>query len=108
MTTSGMKKSEMLSEATFEVTWEVICKATSEATSEAKSEATSEAKPEATSKAKPEATSKSNEFNRSRLATVWSGPDRSLFWRLLKRLDCTVQSFVGLDWTVPKDRTVRR
>ena len=44
----------------------------------------------------------------SRLATVRSGPDRGLFWRLLKRLDCTVQSFVGLDWTVPKDRTVQR
>ena len=44
----------------------------------------------------------------TRLATVRSGPDRGLFWRLLKRLDCTVQSFVGLDWTVPKDRTVRR
>ena len=43
-----------------------------------------------------------------RLATVRSGPDRGLFWRLLKRPDCTVQSFVGLDWTVPKDRTVRR
>ena len=43
----------------------------------------------------------------SRLATVRSGLDRGLFWRLLKRLDCTVQSFVGLDWTVPKDRTVR-
>jgi hypothetical protein len=42
----------------------------------------------------------------SRLATVRSGPDRGLFWRLLKRLDCTVQSFVGLDWTIPKDRTV--
>ena len=41
-----------------------------------------------------------------RLATVRSSPDRGLFWRLLKRLDCTVQSFVGLDWTVPKDRTV--
>jgi hypothetical protein len=25
-----------------------------------------------------------------RLATVWSGPDRGLFWRPLKRLDCTV------------------
>ena len=44
----------------------------------------------------------------TRLATVWSGLDRGLFWRLLKRLDCTVQSFVGLDWTVPKDHTVRR
>ena len=44
----------------------------------------------------------------TRLATVRSGPDRGLFWRLLKRPDCTVQSFVGLDWTVPKDRTVRR
>ena len=54
----------------------------------------------------------------TRLATVRSGPDCGLFWRLLKRLDCTVQSFVGLDctvqsfvgldWTVPKDRTVRR
>ena len=44
----------------------------------------------------------------SRLATVQSSPVRGLFWRLLKRLDCTVQSFVGLDWTVPKDRTVRR
>ena len=43
-----------------------------------------------------------------RLATVQSGPDRGLFWRLLKRLDCTVQSFVGLDWTVPKNRIVRR
>ena len=39
----------------------------------------------------------------TRLATVRSGPDRGLFWRLLKRPDCTVQSFVGLDWTVPKD-----
>ena len=38
----------------------------------------------------------------NRLATVRSGPNHSLFWRLLKRLDCTVQSFVGLDWTVPK------
>ena len=44
----------------------------------------------------------------TRLATVRSGPDRGLFWRLLKRLDCMVQSFVGLDWTVPKDCTVRR
>jgi hypothetical protein len=44
----------------------------------------------------------------TRLATVRSGPDRGLFWRLLKRPDCTVQSFVRLDWTVPKDRTVRR
>ena len=44
----------------------------------------------------------------TRLATVQSGPDRGLFWRLLKRLDCTVQSFVRLDWTIPKDRTVRR
>jgi hypothetical protein len=43
-----------------------------------------------------------------RLATVQSGPDHGLFWRLLKRLDCTVQSFVGLDWTVPKNRIVRR
>ena len=42
----------------------------------------------------------------NRLATVQSGPDRGLFWRLLKRLDCTVQSFVGLDWAVLKDRTV--
>ena len=51
----------------------------------------------------------SKEFRQytTRLATVRSGPDRGLFWRLLKRLDCTVQSFVGLDWTVPKDRTVR-
>ena len=47
-------------------------------------------------------------FDRTRLATVRSGLDRGIFWRLLKRLDCTVQSFVGLDWTVPKDRTVRR
>ena len=44
----------------------------------------------------------------TRLATVRSGPDCGLFWRLLKRPDCTVQSFVRLDWTVPKDRTVRR
>ena len=47
-------------------------------------------------------------FGLTRLATVRSGPDRGLFWRLLKRPDCTVQSFVGLDWTVPKDCTVRR
>ena len=44
----------------------------------------------------------------SRLATVWSGLDCGFFWRLLKRLDCMVQSFVGLDWTVPKDRIVQR
>ena len=44
----------------------------------------------------------------TRLATVRSGLDRGLFWRLLKRPDCTVQSFVRLDWTVPKDHTVRR
>ena len=49
-----------------------------------------------------------DKVTRNRLATVQSGPDRGLFWRLLKRLDCTVQSFVRLDWTVPKDRTVRR
>ena len=29
----------------------------------------------------------------SRLATVWSGPDRGLFWRLLKRLDRTKRPY---------------
>ena len=37
-----------------------------------------------------------------RLAMVRSGPDRGLFWRLLKMPDCTVPKKVGLDWTVPK------
>ena len=65
MTTSGMKKSEMSSEATFEATSEVICKATSEATSKVKSEATSE----------------SNEFDRRVILLIDCGVMKDKDWR---------------------------
>jgi hypothetical protein len=89
MTTLGMKKSEMLLEATFEGTSEVICKAISEGTpeaisegtSEAKLEVTSKAKSEAISKAKSEATSESNGFDRRVTLLIDCGVMKDKDWR---------------------------